>query len=137
MEPEKKERLTLTVRSSGDEQREGGTRGTSDQLAPEEEFQQLVEATDNGLFDALDYVSQDSDDYWEQISEEKIRSYRDTHPSIVTDKERTISVYVDGTGKYKGKSALERVEIKDSGGSRICDKRGHAREKFSTTPPDA
>ena len=74
MEPEKKERLTLTVRSSGDEQREGSTsRGTSDQLAPEEEFQQRVEATDNGLFDALDRVSQDSDDYWEQILEEKIR----------------------------------------------------------------
>ena len=31
----------------------------------------------------------------------------------MTDKERTISVYVDDTGKYKGISALERVEIKD------------------------
>ena len=106
-----------TVRSSGDEQSEGSTSGgTSDQLAPEEDFRQCVEPNNNGLFEALDRVNQDSDDYWEQISQEKIKefdSYRDAHPSIVADKERAISVYVDGTGKYKGTSALKRVEIKD------------------------
>ena len=78
------------IRSSGDEQSEGPiSGGTPDQLSPEEEFRQCAEASDNDLFEALDRVSQDSDDYWEQISEEKIRefdSYRDTHPSIVTDK---------------------------------------------------
>ena len=91
------------VKSSGDEQSEGSiSECTSDRLSPEEKFRQHAEATDNGPFEALDHVGQDSDNYWEQISEEKIRefdSYRDAHPSIVTDKERAISVYVDGTGK--------------------------------------
>ena len=67
------------------------------------------------MFEALDCVSQDSDNYLEQISEEirEFDSYRDAHPSIVTNKERAISVYVDGTGKCKETSALKRVEIKD------------------------
>lgn len=71
---------------------------------------------DTDLFAALDRVGEESDQYWEKMTEEKIRefdSYRDTHPCIMADKERTITVVVDGTGKYKGTSALKRVEIKD------------------------
>lgn len=69
----RRKRLARTVRSSGDEQSEGSiSGGTSNQLAPEEEFLQRVEATDNGLFESLDRVSQD---YWEQMSEEKIREF--------------------------------------------------------------
>ena len=53
-------------------------------------------------FAALDRVGEESDQYWEKMTEEKIKefdSYRDTHPCIVADKERTIAVFVDGTGR--------------------------------------
>ena len=93
----RRKRLARAVRSSGDEQSDGSISGcTSDQLSPKEEFRQHAETTDNSLFEALDRVSQDSDDYWEKISEEKIRefdSYRDAHPSIVTDRERASRWY--------------------------------------------
>ena len=77
-----------------------------DLLSSPNDNEQGAEATDSGLFEALDpdRVCKESDDYWEKMTEEKIRefdSYRDTHPCIVTDKERAIRVYVDGTGKYK------------------------------------
>ncbi len=107
----KRHRLKQSTQSSGDEQNEGSTSYSSDQLTPEEDLlsspndnEQGAEATDSGLFEALDRVCKESDDYWEKMTEEKIRefdSYRDTHPCIVTDKERAIRVYVDGTGKYK------------------------------------
>jgi hypothetical protein len=68
---QKRRKRIAQVRSSGDEQSEGSTSsGTSDQFIPEVEFHQPAKATD-GLFEALDRVSEDSDDYWEQMSEEK------------------------------------------------------------------
>ena len=76
----------------------------------------VAEGMDNSLFEALDRVRRESDNYWDKMAEEKIRgfdSYRDTHPYILRDKERTVTVYVDSTGKYKGTSALKRVEIKE------------------------
>ena len=46
-----------------------------------------------------------------KVAEKKINefdSYRDAHPCIVTDEQRTVTVHVDGAGKYKGTSALRR-----------------------------
>ena len=34
------------------------------------------------------------------------------HPSIITDKQRSIEVLVDGTGQFRGTAALRRVDIK-------------------------
>ena len=57
---------------------------------------------DNSLFETLDRVGRESDNYWDKMAEEKIREFDSyTHPCILTNKERTVTVYVDGTGKYK------------------------------------
>ena len=73
------------------------------------------EASDSALFAALDRVGDDSDQYWEETAGRKIQefeSFRDVHPSIVTDKQRSIEVRVDGTGQYRGTAALRRIDIK-------------------------
>ena len=121
MQSEKKE--AKTTFSTTCDNSEGSTSietcYSSDQftLANESPSSQLVaEGMENSLFEALDRVGRESDDYWDKMAEEKIRefdSYRDTYPCILTDKERTVTVYVDGTGKYKGTSALKCVEIKE------------------------
>ena len=89
----KQHRLKQSTRSSGDEQNEGSTSCSSDQLTPEEELlsspndnEQGAEATDSGLFEALDGVCKESDDYWEKMTEEKIRefdSYRGRTPMLL------------------------------------------------------
>ena len=40
-------------------------------------------------------------------------SYRDVHPSILTDASQSIKVIVDGTGPYKGTSGLRRVALQE------------------------
>ena len=70
---------------------------------------------DSALFAALDRIGDDSDRYWEENAAKKIQefeSFRDVHPSIITDKQRSIEVRVDGTGQYRGTAALRRVDIK-------------------------
>ena len=72
--------------------------------------------SDNGLFAALDHISEESDEYWDVMTQQKIKefeSYRDSHPCIITDKERSIRIFVDGTGRYKGTPAITRVAIED------------------------
>ena len=62
-------------------------------------------------FDRLD---DDNDQYWDQLMEEKINefdSYHDAHPCIVTDKRRSIKVFVDGSGPYKNTAGLTRVDM--------------------------
>lgn len=89
------------------------------QVAPQEELpsfssSQSDSTLDSGALAVLDCVEEESDEYWEVVAEAKIKefdSYRDAHPCIVTDKERTITVHIDGAGKYKGTSALRRVEL--------------------------
>lgn len=73
------------------------------------------EASDSALFAALDRIGDDSDQYWEEKAAKKIQefeSFRDVHPSIITDKQRSIEVRVDGTGQYRGTAALRRIDIK-------------------------
>lgn len=73
------------------------------------------EDSDDDLCARLDRVGEESDDYWENTARMKIKefeSFRDKHPYIVTDKQRSFEVWVDGTGKYKGTAALKKVDIK-------------------------
>ena len=45
------------------------------------------EESDDGLFAALDHISEESDEYWDVMTEQKIKefeSYRDSHPCIIT-----------------------------------------------------
>ena len=87
-----------------------------DELYTPRSDQSTSDASDYGLFAALDRVGEESHEYWNEITEQKIKefeSYRDAHPCIVTDEERSISVYVDGTGRYKGTSAIKRVAMED------------------------
>ena len=78
--------------------------------------QSEADTDDGGLFAALDRVSEESDAYWNEMVDKKIKefeSYRDVHPCIVTDKKRSIRIYVDGTGPYKGSAAIRRVAMED------------------------
>ena len=71
---------------------------------------------DNALFAALDRVGEDSDTYWNKVAEEKITefdSYHDAHPCIVEDEQRSIKVYVVGSGPYKGRAGLKRVAMEE------------------------
>lgn len=71
-------------------------------------YQYDDENSDGDLFARLDCVGEESGDYWENTARMKIQefeSFRDKHPYIVTDKQRSFEVWVDGTGKYKGTAA--------------------------------
>ena len=41
------------------------------------------------------------------------KSYRDVHLNILTDASRTVTMFVDGTGPYKGTAGLRRVELEE------------------------
>ena len=48
---------------------------------------------------------------WQKKKIKEFESYHDSHPCIVTDEDRSIQVFVDGTGRYEGTSAITRVAI--------------------------
>ena len=50
------------------------------------------------------------------MAEQKIKefdSHHDSHPCIITDKDQSIHISVDGTGRYRGTSAITRVAMED------------------------
>lgn len=71
----------------------------------------------------LDRVGNDGDDYWEDTAGKKIQefeSFHDKQPCIVTNDRRSVQVWVDGTGQYKGTAALRRVDIKRPSDGEKC-----------------
>lgn len=87
-------------------------------------------ACDGELFSALDRINEDSDEYWDKLAKDKIRefdSYHDAHPCIVENEQRSIRVYVDGSGPYKGTAGLKRVTMEDYIG-RLMKKEAKATE---------
>ena len=75
-----------------------------------------VHSGDRAMLSSIDNVIFENDAYWnERIMEEltEFESYRDVHPSILTDAARTVKVFVDSTGPYKGTAGLKRVALED------------------------
>ena len=75
-----------------------------------------VHSGDRAMLSSIDDIIFESDAYWDEKIKEELRefeSYRDVHPSILTDAARTVKVFVDGTGPYKGTAGLKRVALED------------------------
>lgn len=75
-----------------------------------------VHSGDRAMLSTIDDVIFENDKFWDEKIKEELReyeSYRDVHPSLLTDASQTIKVIVDGTGPYKGTSGLRRVALQD------------------------
>ena len=75
-----------------------------------------VHSGDRARLSSIDDVVFESDAYWNEKIKEELRefeSYCDVHPSILTYAARTVKVFVDGTGPYKGMAGLKREELED------------------------
>ena len=75
-----------------------------------------IHSGDKYMLSSIDDVVFENDEYWNEKIKEELRvyeSYRDVHPSILTDASRTVTVFVDGTGPYKGTAGLRRVELEE------------------------
>ena len=88
--------------------------GVSDPMTPLPP--DYVHSGDRAMLSTIDDVIFENDKFWDEKMKKELReyeSYRDVHPSILTDASRSIKVIVDGTGPYKGTSGLRRVALQD------------------------
>jgi len=69
--------------------------------------------SDDSLCTVLDRLANKPDKYWEETGEnvDEVESYRDNHPTIITDKERHIEVLV--AGERQDTSGIIRVSTKE------------------------
>ena len=69
--------------------------------------------SDDSLCTVLDRLANKPDKYWEETGKnvDEVESYRDNHPTIITDKERHIEVLV--AGERRDTSGIIRVSTKE------------------------
>ena len=68
----------------------------------------ISDADPEGFFAALDRIADEQHKYWNE-HKKAIEMFNDVHPAIVSDKEQSIEVYLNGA--RKGKRGLDRVSV--------------------------
>ena len=68
----------------------------------------ISDADSEGFFAALDRIADEQLKYWNE-HKKAIEKFNDVHPAIVSNKEHSIEVYVNGA--RRGKRGLDRVSV--------------------------